>query len=65
MSASPDEAGNRALDFLCRQYRESIRLVHVDSLPVPVYGFDPKGWYLFVVNGQMPSRLSAAEYVAV
>lgn len=53
------------MDFLCRQYRESIRLVHVDSLPVPVYGFDPKGWYLFVVNGQMPSRLSAAEYVAV
>ena len=45
MSASPDEAHDRALDFLCRRYRHSVQSIPVDSLPAPVYGFDPNGWF--------------------
>ena len=60
-----DEASDRALEFLCRQYRESIRLTPVDSLPAPVYGFDPNGWHLFAVTERIAQRVGATHYVAV
>ena len=65
MGASQTEAGAQALDFLSRRYRESLRLTPVDSLPAPVYGFDPNGWFLFAVTVRTSSTLGATEYVAV
>ena len=41
-----------------------LNLVHVDSLPTPVYDFDPAGWTLFVLNDERP-RVGGSEYVAV
>jgi len=65
MNATPDEAHVRARDFLCRRFCESLQLKRVNSLPAPVYNFDPRGWYLFVVIEQELSRIGASEYVAV
>lgn len=65
MSATPDEARARALDLLCRRYRESLQLKQVNSLPAPVYGFDPLGWYLFAVIEKESWRIGSSEYVAV
>ena len=65
MNATPDEARARALDLLCRRYRESLQLTRVNSLPAPVYDFDPNGWYLFAVTEQESWRLGSTEYVAV
>lgn len=59
------DAGTRALDFLCRRYRDSVQLVVVDSLPVSAYGFDPKGWDLFTVVRRESSTLGATHFVAV
>jgi hypothetical protein len=60
-----DEASQRALEFLLQQYRDSIRLSSVASLPSAVYGFDPRGWLLFVVLERNPRRLGGTEHVAV
>jgi len=65
MGASQTKAGAQALDFLSRRYRESLRLGPVDSLPTPVYGFDPAGWHLFVISERTSSRTGADRYVAV
>lgn len=60
-----EEATRRAHAFLMQQYRNSIRLVPVTSLPVAVYGFDPHGWFLFAVLEGSPRRLGGTEHVAV
>jgi hypothetical protein len=65
MGASQTEAGAQALDFLSRRYRESLRLGPVDSLPAPIYGFDPNGWHLFAVTERIAQRVGATQYVAV
>jgi hypothetical protein len=40
----------RAIDALIDKYRDALRLIPADSLPAPVYGFDPTGWLLFRVD---------------
>ena len=65
MDVSTDEASKQALAFVRERFHDSIQLVPVNSLPSPVYGFDPTGWYLFEVSERTPSSLGGSEYVAV
>ena len=65
MSANANQQREHAIEFLRRRYRDSVELVPVDSLPTPVYAFDPAGWVLFAVIEMFPSRLGGTEYVAV
>jgi hypothetical protein len=54
----------RAIDALIAKYREQLRLIPADSLPAPVYGFDPKGWLLFRVDPE-GDCLGGDEFVAI
>jgi hypothetical protein len=54
----------RAIDALIEKYREQLRLIPADTLPAPVYGFDPKGWLLFRVDPE-GGYLGGDEYVAI
>ena len=65
MNATPDEAHARAREFLCRRFCESLQLTRVNSLPAPVYDFDPSGWYLFAVTEQESWMFGSTAYVAV
>jgi hypothetical protein len=59
------DARARAAEFMERRYGESISIVPVESLPSPVYGFDPTGWRLFAVLDRKANKVGGTRYVAV
>jgi hypothetical protein len=59
-----DEARLSATDALLAKLRDALDLELVEGLPSPVYGFDPNGWMLFRVKGDL-GALGPSEYVAV
>jgi hypothetical protein len=58
------EAKQRAIDALIQKFVNGLKLHEVDTLPSPVYGFNPDGWHLFVVDDNKRGT-GAAEYVAI
>jgi len=53
--------GNR---FLAMQKESYVDLKLVESLPMPVYGFEPTGWVIFACVGSQ-LRVGSTEYLAV
>ena len=58
------EAKQRAIDALTAKLVSGLQLQQVESLPAPIYGFNPEGWTLFVVDDARRGT-GADEYVAV
>jgi hypothetical protein len=59
------EARQRVTDALITKMIQALDLKRVESLPTPVYGFDPTDdWFLFIINDARRGT-GAAEYVAI
>ena len=56
---------SRAMDAIAKSARDQIAIEPVDSLPGPVYDFDPAGWFLFWVWRDGFPHVAGGEYVAV
>lgn len=64
--SAPDEAQleQRALEALKAKFRDGVEIRKLQSLPFPLFDFDPSGWLLFCVE-RGSSEAAADQYVAV
>jgi hypothetical protein len=66
VKASPHDARDLALEFLCQQLRKSNELELVDTCPSGVHGnLNPSDWHFFAVIEKRSHRTGGTQHVAV
>lgn len=58
------EAENCIREAIADKVLKETCLIPVDSPSVPIYGYDPEGWLLYVVLRRYDCSLGGTEYVA-
>lgn len=52
MTTDHDIACDRIRDAIALKFLAMIEVTRVDTLPNPVYAFDPEGWEIYYVSGR-------------
>ena len=65
MPINTHDAEQRIRDAIAQKAAEETILTPVKEPHVPIYGFDPDGWLLYVMSRRNDCRLGGDEYVAL